>query len=232
MLPLNELTKSQTDRLGDRLRKGNISEADLRLLNTYRLSFVEPYKAVVREIQDILKQEPTGRVPKTPSSIVDKLRREHVRLSQMQDIAGCRIIVQDLSSQDDLVERLKDLFDRITIDDRRQHPSHGYRAVHVIVNHSGKLIEIQVRTKFQHSWAYVSEKLSDVVDRSIKYGGGQGELISLLMVASEITMHLELAIKANDIDGVIANSGRLRDAFEQLSVVIPSAKGLEDDISN
>lgn len=152
MLPSNELTKSQTDRLGDRLRKGDITEADLRLLNTYRRSFVEPYNAVVREIQNKLKLEPTGRVPKTVSSILDKLRREHVRLSQMQDIAGCRLIVQDLANQDDLVERLKELFDRITIDDRREHPSHGYRAVHVIVNHSGKLIEIQVRTKFQHTW--------------------------------------------------------------------------------
>src|SRR5437660_2932447 len=110
MLPPSDWTKSQVDRLGDRLRKGDISETDLRQLNNYRRSFIEPYQAVVRKIQDELKLEPTGRTPKTPTSILDKLRREHVRLSQMQDIAGCRLIVQDLATQDEVVERLKGLF--------------------------------------------------------------------------------------------------------------------------
>lgn len=66
----------------------------------------------------------------------------------------------------------------------------------------------------------------------MKYGGGDDEHISLLMIASEITMDLELAIKTNDVDGIIGNSGRLRDAFERLSAAIPSVKGREDDISN
>jgi hypothetical protein len=32
----NELTKTQIDCLGDRLKKGKITEADLRLLDSYR----------------------------------------------------------------------------------------------------------------------------------------------------------------------------------------------------
>ena len=46
-----EVTKTQIDRLGDRLRKGDISEADLRLLNLYRRSFSDAYKFVVGTIR-------------------------------------------------------------------------------------------------------------------------------------------------------------------------------------
>jgi hypothetical protein len=41
-----EVTKTQIDRLGDRLRKGNVAKADLRLLDLYRRSFAEAYEAV------------------------------------------------------------------------------------------------------------------------------------------------------------------------------------------
>lgn len=43
-LMVTELTKTQVDRFGDRLRKGNITEADLRLLDQYRRSFSEGMK--------------------------------------------------------------------------------------------------------------------------------------------------------------------------------------------
>lgn len=43
---------------------------------------------VVGQIRDRLKLEPTGRPLKTTQAIVEKLRREKTRLSQMQDIAG------------------------------------------------------------------------------------------------------------------------------------------------
>ena len=37
------MSKTQIDRLGERLKKGNISEADLRLLDEYRRSFAEAF---------------------------------------------------------------------------------------------------------------------------------------------------------------------------------------------
>src|SRR5437762_4603232 len=84
------LTKGQVDRLGDRLRKGDIGDDDLRLLDNYRRSFSEAYEIVVGQIRDQLGLEPTGRQEKTTPSIKAKLRRQSIRLSQMQDIAGCR----------------------------------------------------------------------------------------------------------------------------------------------
>ena len=87
MLPSSDLTKSQVDRLGDRLSTGDISDDDLRLLDDYRRSFTDAYEDIVWLIVHELKLEPTGRRAKTNASIIDKLRRESIRLSQMQDIA-------------------------------------------------------------------------------------------------------------------------------------------------
>jgi ppGpp synthetase/RelA/SpoT-type nucleotidyltranferase len=186
-----KLSKTQVDRLGDRLRKGNITEADLRLLDQYRRAFSEEYEAVVEAIRKELGLEPTGRPAKSTTSISDKLRRESIRLTQIQDIAGCRLIVPDIANQEAVVQSLTSLFEHTTISDRRQKPSHGYRAVHVIVNSRGKLIEIQVRTALQHIWAELSEKFSDVIDPSIKYGGGGEAFQSLLTVASTAVFELE-----------------------------------------
>jgi ppGpp synthetase/RelA/SpoT-type nucleotidyltranferase len=143
------LSKTQIDRLGDRLRKGPPSEADLRLLDEYRLSFGDAYNAIIRTIREKLRLEPSGRTAKTPSSIAEKLRRESIRLSQLQDIAGCRIIVPDVLTQDHTTATLRDTFPESRVMDRRKNPSYGYRAVHVIVMTQGASVEIQVRTALQ-----------------------------------------------------------------------------------
>jgi putative GTP pyrophosphokinase len=193
MLPSSDLTKNQVDRLGDRLRKGDISDDDLRLLDSYRRSFTDAYEEIVSRIRDQRGLEPTGRPAKSTTSIIEKLRRESIRLSQVQDIAGCRVVVSDIAAQDSVVLGFKNLFGKSAVFDRRDHPSHGYRAVHVIVESRAKLIEIQVRTSLQHLWAEVSEKLSDVVDTAIKYGGGGGDIPLFLRTASEEIILVESA---------------------------------------
>lgn len=165
------VSKTQIDRLGDRLKGGPHTESDLRLLDDYRRSFGEAYEAVVQTIRQ-RGEFPTGRLAKSTLSIVEKLRRESLRLSQMQDIAGCRVVVGNIVEQEQFVASLITDFPKASVIDRRNNPSYGYRAVHIIAEISGKPIEIQVRTSLQHLWAEVSEKSSDVLDPTIKYGGG------------------------------------------------------------
>jgi putative GTP pyrophosphokinase len=165
------ISKTKIDRLGDRLKADRHTDDDLRLLDDYRRSFADACESVVRAIRE-RGEAPTARLAKSTLSIAEKLRRESVRLSQMQDIAGCRVVVADIIRQDQFVETLKTTFPAATIVDRRANPSYGYRAVHVIVEISERPVEVQVRTALQHLWAEVSEKLADVVDPEIKYGGG------------------------------------------------------------
>lgn len=59
--------------------------------------------------------------------------------------------------------------------DRRETPSFGYRAVHVIVFVDSMPVEIQVRTKSQNTWAQMVEKLGDRWGRGLRYGYGPDE---------------------------------------------------------
>jgi len=236
MIPSSELSKHQIDRLGDRLRKADISDDDLRLLDSYRRSFTEAYEAVVGQIRNQLGLEPTGRPAKSTTSISEKLRRESIRLSQMQDIGGCRLIVEGIGKQDEVTAQLRSLFDKTIIVDRRDHPSHGYRAVHVIVGYRGKLIEIQIRTGLQHLWAELSEKLSDVVDNAIKYGSGNEEIVSVLANLSQDTMNIEKGFKGKDLELLQAGFQHYSEALGRLQDVIQDIlrrlEGRKDGISD
>lgn len=207
------MSKTQIDRLGDRLKKGGITDDDLRLLDTYRRSFTEAYGIVIGDIRQKLKLEPTGRPAKSTTSVSDKLRRESIRLTQIQDIAGCRIIVLDIANQNEVVESLENLFENVSVVDRRERPSHGYRAVHLIINLLGKPIEIQVRTAMQHLWAELSEKYSDVVNPAIKYGGGDEEIQTILRMSSTTVAVAELSEIL--LAGELSSQSNLTDAQRQ-----------------
>lgn len=187
----DQFSKSQVDRLGERLKKGKIEEADLRMLDQYRRLYTPAYEVVVKAIRGQLLLEPTGRPAKSTTSIVEKLRRESIRLTQIQDIAGCRLIATDIRNQDEVVASLRNLLEDVTTVDRREKPSHGYRAVHLIVRVQKRLIEIQVRTVPQHLWAELSEKLSDIFGQTFKYGGGDEKIREALVGSSVVVCDLE-----------------------------------------
>jgi len=170
------LSNSQIERLGLRLaREPTPTEEDLALL--HRL--LADRAAVLAETVDLVRAElsvtPTARVKNT-GTIVEKLRRSGgSRLKNMQDLAGMRIVgAFDRDGQDELVAQLVDLFRGAPrtprVVDRRAEPVSGYRAVHVIVFPHGTPVEVQVRTRWQHEWAEVFEKLADRIGRGIRYG--------------------------------------------------------------
>jgi len=80
----------------------------------------------------------------------------------------------DRARQDELVGQLVSLFPNEArapkVIDRRASPTYGYRAVHVIVFPDAVPVEIQVRTRLQHEWADMFEKLADRAGRGIRYG--------------------------------------------------------------
>jgi putative GTP pyrophosphokinase len=220
-----QLSKTQIDRLGDRLRNTSPNEKDIRLLNDYRRFFSDAYDFVITSIQQNLQLAPTGRPAKTIPSIVEKLRRESIRLSQIQDIAGCRIVVADIAKQDSAVKSLCSLFPNTNVMDRRLNPSHGYRAVHVITRIAEKLVEIQVRTELQHLWAEVSERCSDVYNPGLKYGIGDPNLLRLLTAASESVVKMEtVEASHSQIESAIASLNLTESTDPELPKKLNEAK--------
>ena len=221
--PRDVISKTQIDRLGERLKKGSLNESDLRTLDDYRKSFGSAYKEVVREIHEQLKLDPTGRPAKSTSSIIEKLKRESIRLSQMQDISGCRIVVNNVLEQDKVVVSLQRIFSITSIVDRRIRPSFGYRAVHVIVEIMEKSVEVQVRTELQHAWAELSEKFSDQIDPAIKYGGGDEAIQTKLFVSSQVLELSELLIRKYGKDQFDFER-KLIEIFNKAAMKIPDEK--------
>lgn len=185
------LSKNQIDQLGSRLKTDDYSEDDLRQLDYFRRSYVTFYEHTVSIIRDKLQLAPTGRPAKSTHAIRDKLCRSSTRLSQMQDVAGCRLVVEDVRTQEAVVARLVELFPNSTVVDRRKTPSNGYRAVHIIAWNANQAMEIQVRTEPQHAWAEYTEKLADTIDPALKYGGGPEEPRAILKALSNVAHFVE-----------------------------------------
>lgn len=172
MSPL-PMSRTAVDRLGKRLAASDdVSDADLDLL----LEVLTAYQDALDETQTRLRElgyNPTSRT-KTTSVLVDKIRREHSSLKSVQDIAGTRIICTDRDEQDEIVADVIRCFADGSrppkVKDRRAEPSHGYRAVHVVVTVLDLPVEIQIRTERQDRWAQIVESMGDRWGRQIRYG--------------------------------------------------------------
>jgi putative GTP pyrophosphokinase len=208
------LTKSQLNRVGERLRRNEERAEDLRALDDFRLSFESAYKTIFDQLTE-WGLKPGGRAGKTILSIKAKLIRERTRLSRMQDIAGWRVVIDSTAKystneQDGIVHRIVEAFPESEVIDRREMPRYGYRAVHVVAYISGVPVEKQVRTGLQHAWAEISEKLSDI-DPAVKYGGGPPEIRTTLDRLADPVRHVEnleeglRILRGIDTDGSFKN---------------------------
>ena len=165
------LSRRQIDRLGERLRESATAE-HRALLAEYRESFFDTLLLTTFDLGRLGIGESDGGRLKRPESVIAKLQRNSkIRLSRMQDIAGCRMVADDKTEQDAIYARLQTEFDIYRAYDIREAPHSGYRAVHVVVRRDAKLVEVQVRTRNQRRWARLSE-LATSYDSSVKYGGG------------------------------------------------------------
>lgn len=183
------LSNSQIDKLGKRLRNNCFSEDDLSLLDDFRQTYSGIDQQAYQIIQKVLSSYNdlvlTKRKRKTQQSIVDKLRRQpSIRLPQMQDIAGCRIVLEGGTQQAQainsvLVNAFKEQNWPVESKDRY---SKGYRAIHIIVKQGKQFYEIQLRTYAQDVWANTVEGAANK-DNTLKYGGNEQEQTSIKKLA-------------------------------------------------
>lgn len=164
----------------------------------------EFYKIVDDQVKKINEDAyVVQRVKRSPSIIAKLERFPNNQLTTMQDIAGIRAIMKDLDEVDQLREQLKKVaktHEFKTYDNYITNPKDsGYRSVHLIykfVNPSDKetnglLIEIQIRTELQHSWATAVETMSTFLGTNLKFGQGQPKWLSYFALTSSAFSFLE-----------------------------------------
>ncbi len=223
-------SKSAIDQLGETLKQTPVSKESLIALDQYRLTFQSAIAQVRRDLNAQCGVQCTLRPSKSTPSIVAKLIRQPTsRLTQIQDIAGLRVIVKDYSEQDRLRNQVKALYPDCKIYDRREKPSFGYRAVHLVIKIEGRLVELQIRTEFQHAWAQVSERFADIAGHFVKYEDIDNTFAIELNALSDVIHPLEVAIQTITVKpGSLADSVNTRNrAIALLSQVL---KGLDSMI--
>jgi len=198
------LSNSQITKLGDRLRQGTIREEDLSLLDAFRQTFSDLDEQTYPIIQGALSARDdctlTKRKRKTQQSIVDKLiRQPMLRLPQMQDIAGCRIVAEGGSQA---VQQINSLLSDALSSPQWQQESKsrhadGYRAIHIIVKAGKKFYEIQLRTYAQNIWANLVESQCDE-NNTLKYGGTEQEQPLMIKLKRLAEAFHELDLQAHE----------------------------------
>lgn len=120
------------------------------------------------------------------SSIDQKLRRlDWLRLSEMQDIGGRRVVLRTVSRVNQLVDLYKESDLKHELDDQDdyiQSPKRsGYRGIHLIYRYysdrketyNGLKIEMQFRSILQHAWATAVETVGTFIRQALKSSQGE-----------------------------------------------------------
>ena len=133
-------------------------------------------------------------------TIIDKLRRETVRLGDMVDLGGVRAVVNTQDEVDALASNLAGLLEvRRTRDWARRPRATGYRGVHLHVRHSGRMVEVQLRTFGQDAWANLVEEESRLSGHNYKAGMGSPEVLDFLREIADLTAAVELGEEHLDL---------------------------------
>jgi putative GTP pyrophosphokinase len=191
------MTRAQVDRAGDVLRdwratrlQSDRPERDASaVLSAYRAEFKDPLRKVVMDLRSAVRTEDaevvvSERLKRQPR-IVGKLARFHnMELTRMQDIGGCRAILDDVATVDAVRRRIeRQKSEIVKVNDYNVAPrSSGYRAVHIVVRREGALIEIQLRTWSQQRWASLVEDLDGVFRLNLKDEQGPAPVLHYLRV--------------------------------------------------
>ena len=134
-------------------------------------------------------------------TIIDKLKRyPAMKLTTMQDIGGVRAILASIKDVYSLVSEYRDSkrFAHELTDhkDYIEHPrdEDGYRSVHLIYkyrnaqapSYNGLRIELQVRTRLQHTWATAVESMGTFLGQALKSRQGDKEWLDFFAQISAI----------------------------------------------
>ncbi|MCA8426389.1 RelA/SpoT domain-containing protein [Burkholderia seminalis] len=141
---------------------------------------------------------------KRATSIIEKLKRfPGMRLSQMQDIGGCRAVLSTLEQVNQLRESIKGSRIKHRLVNEKDYiitpKDDGYRGIHLIYryvsdkketynNHS---IEIQIRTKRQHAWATAVETVGSLTNQKLKADQGDQAWLEYFSLISAAFAHRE-----------------------------------------
>lgn len=199
MTPVSGPSKSQVNKAGKVLRRwarGELVSSDQHrdagtVLLEHRAVHRIPLTKATMGLRSVVRTEQcevevSQRLKRVPT-IIDKLVREPtMQLSSMQDIGGCRAVLNSIDEVRRVQRRLSRNRPPLRVSDYVAAPrASGYRGVHVVVEYDARPVEVQLRTQAMHEWAITVERLGGRLGEDLKSGYGPPQVLQLLEVISE-----------------------------------------------
>lgn len=179
--------------------EAQIREA-FRIANNWRDAHAYPMRSIRHQLGWYINSLKLNGISvarlKRMQAIRRKLSRVPENLNQLQDLGGCRVILGSISDVHSLVENVmsKTRHSLWNQDNYIAQPKKdGYRSHHLIFKfngrgestvHSGRRIEVQVRTRLQHSWATAVEAVGLFRGEDLKGNVGDSDWLRLFRLMS------------------------------------------------
>lgn len=206
------VSKNEVNRAGKALAVSEHGdESDIKLVDQWRACHAYPINTFQSTLRTKLKKisnEPlvAQRLKRMPT-IIEKLRRfPEMQLSRMQDIGGIRAVLNSIEDvyllaseyrngsrfKHELVGYGKDYIELPRDED-------GYRSLHLVYKYKNKtnpeydglFVELQIRTKLQHSWATAVETMGTFLGQALKSRRGDKEWLDFFALVSSAFASME-----------------------------------------
>lgn len=218
------------------------------ILDSWRHQHEEPAQIFFKKLVGIINKYPDAMATyrlKRKESILKKLYRSNGNfdLGAMDDIAGCRAIVNSLSEVYEVYNEILNLQEAGEIDIKKtkdyiKNPEKsGYRSLHVIIKQTLKQenidrqyrIELQIRTKLQHYWSTAVEAMSEIDNVEYKdptlVSEGNTRIQSCLQFFKVISKLFACCENNDDeLKEELANSVRTNDKFKEIIEDLKAAR--------
>ncbi len=209
-----------------------VAEPHLSIINNWRSSHAYPLNTFQITLRNKAKKFETditvAQRIKRLESIHSKLsRQDTMRLSQMQDIAGCRVVFRRLANVARLVGRYKTSSFGHVLRNEKDYITYpkedGYRCYHLVYEYrgtdhtaayTGMRIEIQIRTQLQHAWATAVEAVGIFTRQALKSNRGDDDWLRFFALMAAAIAAIE---KTPPVPGTPTTKGKLVEELTPLS---------------
>lgn len=206
----------------------------IKVLNNWRSSHAYPLEVIANNLR---RNNPYAIVVqrlKRLDSIIGKIERfPDMSLYRMQDLGGCRVIVNTIDDVYNSVNKFKNskvrhIFKREN--DYIQNPKEsGYRSYHMVYQFQSDdndtynkniLIEIQFRTKLQHIWATAVEMMGIFTKSQLKASIGNEDILRFFVLVSSLFAKREnKPICPNTIDNELILTKEIKEIDNKLHLI-------------
>ena len=231
-------SKKKIEKAGKILVNKDSSQEEINqalvILNNWRSSHAYPLKIITDKlIRDNSHAIVVQRL-KRLDSIIGKVERfPQMSLYKMQDLGGCRVILNSIEQVYESVSNYKSSHVLHVLkkeNDYIQSPkTSGYRSYHMVYQFKSKsndtynknmLIEIQFRTKLQHLWATALETMGIYTQTNLKSSiGDENVLRFFVLVSSLFALKEGTPVCPNTSDNSDEIISELKDIDKKLNII-------------